>query len=83
MEHSTELARMAAYFGAALAIGLVGVGTSLAQGRVGAAACENIGKYPESASHIRSAMFMAIAFIESAPIYALLICGAILYLGGR
>ena len=74
------LAKAAACFGAAIAISLGTLGPALAQGMVGARACENMGKYAESASKIQNAIFMTLAFIETSSIYALLISGALLYI---
>ena len=65
--------KVAACFGAAMSIGLGTLGPSLAQGSVGSKACENIGKYPESAEAIRGAMLAALVFIETSAVYALLI----------
>jgi F-type H+-transporting ATPase subunit c len=83
MEEVVQLAKAAAYIGAALAIGLGTIGPALAQGNVGARACENMGKYPETAEQVRSAMMIAISFIETSAIYALMISGAILFFGTR
>jgi F-type H+-transporting ATPase subunit c len=46
---------------------------SLAQSRVGAAAVEGIARQPEAAGRLQLAMIIALAFIESLVIYALLI----------
>jgi len=70
-------AKAAAYIGAAIAMGLGGIGPSLGQGMIGAKACENIGKYPESANTIRTVMIIAMSVVESSAIYALLIAGAL------
>lgn len=75
------IAKAAAFIGAALAMGVGSVSPAYGQGVVGAKACENIGKYPESARDIRNAMFLAMGMIETSAIYALLIAGGILTLG--
>ena len=67
------IAKAAAFFGAAFAIGIGTIGPALGQGLVGSKACENIGKYPESANKIRLAMLIAMSLIEASAIYALLI----------
>lgn len=46
---------------------------SLAQSRVGAAAVEGIARQPEAAGRLQLAMIIALAFIESLVIYALLL----------
>lgn len=72
-------AKAAAFLGAAIVMGLGGAGPALGQGLVGMKACENIGKHPEMAGKVRSAMIMAMSIIESSAIYALLISGALVY----
>lgn len=67
------IAKAAAFFGAAFAVGIGTLGPALGQGLIGSKACENIGKYPESANKIRLAMLIAMSIIESSAIYALLI----------
>ena len=66
-------AKAAGFLAAAIAIGLSTVGAALGQGLVGKEACKNIGKYPEQGGSIRTMAVMGMAFIESCPIYALLI----------
>jgi F-type H+-transporting ATPase subunit c len=43
-------------------------------------ACENIGKYPESASKIRTAMILSLGIVETGSIWVLLTAGGLLYL---
>jgi F-type H+-transporting ATPase subunit c len=74
-------AKAAAFFGAALAIGIGSIGPALGQGFIGMKACENMGKYPESAKTVRTAMFLSMAIVETALIYAVLIAGALIYVG--
>jgi F-type H+-transporting ATPase subunit c len=59
--------------GAAIVMGVGTIGPALGQGLVGMKACENIGKYAESAGQIRGAMILAMSLIETSAIYALLI----------
>lgn len=73
-------AKAAAYIGAAIAMGVGSVGPAFGQGMIGKAACENIGKYPESAREIRTTMFLAMGIVESSAIYALMIAGALIFL---
>lgn len=75
------IAKAAAFFGAAIAMGIGAIGPALGQGLIGMRACENIGKYPESAGKTQFVMMMAMAFVESAAIYAFLIAGALVYIG--
>ncbi len=74
-------AKAAAFMGAALAMGIGSIGPALGQGFIGMKACESIGKYPESAGKIRATMMLAMGFTETAAIYALLIAGALVYVG--
>lgn len=83
MEDLSAYIKVAAYFGAAIAIALGTLGPALGQGMVGAKACENMGKYPESASSIRTAMILAIAAIESLGVYALLVAIMLIFFGGK
>ncbi len=46
---------------------------ALAIGRIGASALEAIGRNPEAASKVQTAMILAIAFAEALAIYALVI----------
>lgn len=46
---------------------------ALAIGRIGSAAAEAIGRNPEAASKVQTAMILAIAFAEALAIYALVI----------
>lgn len=64
-------AKAAAFLGAALAIGLGTVGPALGMGLIASKACENIGKYPESATAIRGAMVFGLVLVEAAAVYAL------------
>lgn len=65
--------KAAAYIGAAFVMGIGSIGPALAQGMIGKAACESIGKYPDSAREIRAAMMLAIGIVESSAVYALII----------
>jgi F-type H+-transporting ATPase subunit c len=60
----------------ALAVGLglpiAVIGAGLGQGKVGASAMEGIARQPEAAGKIQLAMMIALGFIESLVIYALL-----------
>lgn len=83
MEDIIQYTKAAGALGAALAIGLGAMGPALAQGMVASKACENIGKYPESAQNIRTVMLIALGLIETSAIYALLIAGGLLMFVAR
>lgn len=63
-------------FGLALAVGfglpVAVLSAAIAQGRAAAAALEGMARQPEAAGNIRTSMIIALAFIESLVIYALL-----------
>lgn len=80
MDDMVYYAKAAAYLAAALAIGIGVFGPAIAQGKVGASACENMGKYPESADMIRSSMITSTVLIETCAIYALIVAVGILAL---
>lgn len=65
--------KMAAYFGAAIAMGIGTIGPALGQGLVAAKTVENMGKYPEVSNKIRTTMFLALGIIETSAIYAFVI----------
>ncbi len=58
---------------AALAIGVGALGPAIAIGMLGGKAMEAIGRNPEAAGKIQSAMILAIAFAEAIAIYALVV----------
>jgi F-type H+-transporting ATPase subunit c len=66
MENITPLA-------AALAIGLGAIGPGLGIGILAGKAMEAIGRNPEAAPKIQTAMILAIAFAEAIAIYALVV----------
>ncbi|HSW73979.1 MAG TPA: ATP synthase F0 subunit C [Candidatus Limnocylindria bacterium] len=78
MDDGIFYAKAAAYLGAAIAMGIGSIGPALGQGFIGGKACENIGKYPESAGKIRTTMMMAMGIVESAAVYCLIIAGALI-----
>ncbi len=55
----------------AIAIGVIG--PAFAIGRIGSAASDAIGRNPEAAPKIQTAMILAIAFAEALAIYALVV----------
>lgn len=58
---------------AALAIGLGALGPGLGIGILASKAMEAIGRNPEAASKIQTAMILAIVFTEAIAIYALVV----------
>lgn len=71
--------KMAAYFGAAIAMGIGTIGPALGQGIVASKAVESMGKYPESLNKIRASMILALAIIETSAIYAFIIALLLVY----
>ena len=57
----------------ALAIAGGGIAPAIALGWIGAKGLEAIGRNPEAASKVQTAMILAIAFAEAIAIYALVI----------
>lgn len=57
----------------ALAIGIGAIGPALAIGMLAGKAMEAIGRNPEAAPKIQTAMILAIAFAEAIAIYALVV----------
>ncbi len=81
MENGIFYAKAAAFIGAAICIGIGSIGPALGQGMIGTKACENIGKYPENASGIRTAMLLAMAIVETALLYQVLVAAFLVYIG--
>ncbi len=61
------------YIAMALAIGLGALGPGLGIGILAAKAMEAMGRNPEAASKIQTAMILAIVFAEAIAIYALVV----------
>ena len=68
-----NMVKAAAAMGAALVMGFGAIGPALGQGFIGGKACENIGKYPESANKIQTTMMIAMGLVETSAIFAFLI----------
>lgn len=83
MAETIEWVKVAAYASAGLCMGMATLGPSLGQGFIGGKACESIGLKPESANVITRTMIVALAFVESTAIYALLISLILLFYVGR
>jgi F-type H+-transporting ATPase subunit c len=80
VEDGIFYAKAAAFIGAAIAMGIGALGPALGQGLIGMKACENVGKYPESAGKIRTTMLIAMSLVETSAIYCLLIALALIIL---
>lgn len=59
--------------GAALAIGLGGIGPGIGVGLIGAKAVEAMGRNPEASGLVQTNMILGFAFAEAIAIYALVI----------
>ncbi|MGI6294773.1 MAG: ATP synthase F0 subunit C [Armatimonadota bacterium] len=66
---------------AGFAVPVAVIGGGLAQGKTAAAALEAIGRQPEAAGKIQTAMIIGLALIESLVIYAFLIALIFLLMG--
>jgi F-type H+-transporting ATPase subunit c len=66
------------YTAASFAIAIASIGGSLAIGNVAGKALDAIARQPEQAANIRATMIIAVAFIEAAILYALVISFMIL-----
>lgn len=66
------------HIAAAIAL-LNGVFTTFGQAKIAAQAIESIGRQPEAADSIRSAMFVGLAMAETSGIYGLLIAIIMLF----
>lgn len=73
-----EDVRAYAYIAAAIVVSVGTLGPAIAQGLIGSKACENIGKYPESANNIRFTLIMSMVFPETLSLFSMIIAGAIL-----
>ncbi len=73
-----DYVKAVAYIAAAFVVAVGTFGPAIAQGLIGSKACENVGKYPESAGNIRMAMMIAMVFPETLSLFAMLIAIIIL-----
>ena len=71
--------RIAAYISAAFVVGIGTIGPAIGQGNIASQACKSIGKYPESASKIRTAMIIGLGMVESCCVYALIVAIIIIF----
>ncbi|MFA6549493.1 MAG: ATP synthase F0 subunit C [Candidatus Margulisiibacteriota bacterium] len=61
------------YLSAALVLGLVGAAAAFSISQIGAKSVESMARQPEAAMNIRVSMIIAIAFVESIALYALVV----------
>lgn len=76
------IVKAAALLGSAFVMGIGCISPAYGQGLIGAEACKNIGKYPQSSKDIRTTMLLAMGIVESSAVYALLIAILLLFLRG-
>jgi F-type H+-transporting ATPase subunit c len=70
---TVDWVKVASYCAAGFCMGIGTIGPSLGQGFIGAKACENLTKRPECANIIKNMMIIAMLFVESSVIYALVV----------
>ena len=64
---------MLAYLSAGIVLGLVGFGAALGISFIGSKSVESMARQPEATANIRTTMIIAIAFVESIALYALVV----------
>jgi len=64
---------MLAHLSAGIAIGLAGLGAAIGIGMIGSKSVESMARQPEATPNIRITMLIAVAFVESIALYALVI----------
>lgn len=69
----TTYAQAAAFIGAAIVMGVGSIGPAIGQGMIGKAACDAVGRNPETGSKMRMMMLIAMGMVETSAIYALII----------
>jgi F-type H+-transporting ATPase subunit c len=83
MTGEVEWVKVAAYVSAGICMGIGAFGPALGQGFIGGKACESIGKRPENANVVMRTMIVALAFVESTAIYALLVSLILMFYVGK
>jgi F-type H+-transporting ATPase subunit c len=76
-------AQIAAYIAAGVAIAIGTLGPTIGQGMIGSKGCESIGKYPESANKIQTAMFLGLAMVETSALFAFLTVILLIFFAAR
>lgn len=64
---------MLAHLSAAIVMGVAGFGAAIGIALIGSKAVESMARQPEASPNIRIAMIIAIAFVESIALYALVV----------
>ena len=64
---------MLAYLSAGIVLGLVGFAAAIGISLIGSKSVESMARQPEATANIRIAMIIAIAFVESIALYALVV----------
>lgn len=59
---------------AGLGVGLIVLGVAFGMGKIGKAAMEAIGRQPEAAGKIQTAMIVISALIEGVALFAVIVC---------
>ena len=67
MEYLTKL-------GAALGVAIVIIGVAYGMGKIGKAAMEAMSRQPQASDNIMGAMVVALALIEGAALFAIVVC---------
>lgn len=74
-------AQAAAFLGAAIVMGIGSLGPALGQGIIGKAACDAVGRNPESYTKVRMMLIIAMSMVETSAIYCLIV-GILLWRAG-
>ncbi len=69
-----------AYIGAVLGAALIIISAAYGMGKIGKAAMEAIARQPEAADKISNSMMIALAIMEGAVLFAILVCFLIVIL---
>jgi F-type H+-transporting ATPase subunit c len=77
------MVKVAANIAAGVCMGIGTLGPALGLGMIGAKACESIGKKPECSGSVTTTMILALAFVESTAIYALVVSLVLLFFVGK
>ena len=59
---------------AAISVGIIVLGVSFGMGKIGQAAMEAIGRQPEAANKIQTAMIVIAALIEGVALFSVIVC---------
>ena len=79
MEEFVSYVKIAALIGAAFAVAIGTMGPAISQGIVGAKACENVAKYPESSGKLFPVLISSLAVIETSSLAAVAVAFALVY----